>query len=420
MALRGPRFSGDPILEECFAGRHRMLFGEDGLPVKRVQHALIELGETIPDGPTGFFGNQTGAAVTSYKTRKGLVPNDPVVGAGTSKALDDDLFFDPPELDPAFAEFSPTVVAHRLEPFAALELAALIGAPLDSWRHMLGQFALTSLSSGLLLGIVAQSRSVELRPAFLAVADSVQPNGQSAEDFFDNAIIAGDSLATAFPFAAGDESRAFIVIRDTVILERETIRRESDGARAPVTLLGVLVHELTHVRNLSGNQALADTPDTDPDAFIDTALAQARTAATGIASADVVRRFVGEIVARHVHWILLQELAGTPGTIAVQTLAADQLGAGAFFYFVEVPPIYDTNGYGAGINAQGDRARFQQLELWMKLAAGQFFSDVPEQDDQSTLLFNAAAQLFADRAASPVLTAFPDDAGVFPGRGDFH
>lgn len=126
------------------------------------------------------------------------------------------------------------------------------------------------------------------------------------------------------------------------------------------------------------------------------------------------------MVARHVHWILLQELAGTPGTIAVQTLPADQLAAGTFFYFVEVPSIYDTNGYGAGINNQGDRARFQQLELWMRLAAGQLFSNVPEQDEQSTLLFSAAAQVFADRAASPVITAFPDDAGVFPGRGDFH
>ena len=56
----------------------------------------------------------------------------------------------------------------------------------------------------------------------------------------------------------------------------------------------------------------------------------------------------------------------------------------------------------------------------MKLAAGQFFSDVSEQDEQSTLLFNAAAQVFADRAASPVITAFPDDAGAFPGRDDFH
>jgi hypothetical protein len=53
MPLRGPRFSGAPILEECFAGGHRMLFGEDGLPVKPVQHALIELGETIREGRPG-------------------------------------------------------------------------------------------------------------------------------------------------------------------------------------------------------------------------------------------------------------------------------------------------------------------------------------------------------------------------------
>jgi hypothetical protein len=50
MPLRGPRFSGDPVLEERFAGRHRMLFGEDGIPVKRVQHTLIELGFSVHDG----------------------------------------------------------------------------------------------------------------------------------------------------------------------------------------------------------------------------------------------------------------------------------------------------------------------------------------------------------------------------------
>jgi hypothetical protein len=44
------------------------------------------------------------------ETDKDLTPNDSVVGAGTSKALDDDLFFGPPVLDPASTEFSPPVV----------------------------------------------------------------------------------------------------------------------------------------------------------------------------------------------------------------------------------------------------------------------------------------------------------------------
>ncbi|MFM2078291.1 MAG: hypothetical protein RJA49_2181, partial [Actinomycetota bacterium] len=93
MALRGPRFSGDPVLEECQAGRHRMMAPEDGLPVMRVQAALIELGRSIGDaGADGIFGQATGNAVSEYKRVKGLEPDDPVVGAGTSTALDDDLF----------------------------------------------------------------------------------------------------------------------------------------------------------------------------------------------------------------------------------------------------------------------------------------------------------------------------------------
>jgi hypothetical protein len=41
------RLAGDPVLEECLAGRHRMLAGEQGLSVKRVQQALLDLGLTV-------------------------------------------------------------------------------------------------------------------------------------------------------------------------------------------------------------------------------------------------------------------------------------------------------------------------------------------------------------------------------------
>lgn len=101
MPLRGPRFSGDPVLEECFAGRHRMLAPEQGLPVKRVQAALIELGGSVgPKVDDGIFGSDTGVAVSAYKASKDplLTPTDPVVGPGTSKALDDDLFLTPRRL----------------------------------------------------------------------------------------------------------------------------------------------------------------------------------------------------------------------------------------------------------------------------------------------------------------------------------
>jgi peptidoglycan hydrolase-like protein with peptidoglycan-binding domain len=94
-----------------------MLAPENGLAVMRVQAALIELGDSVgPGGADGAFGADTGAAVTRFKTSHSLDPTDPVVGTGTATALDDDLFFDPPILDPVFAEFSPLVVDHRVEP----------------------------------------------------------------------------------------------------------------------------------------------------------------------------------------------------------------------------------------------------------------------------------------------------------------
>src|SRR6185312_11924589 len=172
MPLRAARLTGDPILESCLNGTDKIFSGRDGLSVMRLQSALHDVGLSVGSaGTDGIFGSDTGAAVTTFKTSHGLVPNDPVVGPGTSRALDDDLFFDPAVLDPVFGEFSPAVVDHRLEQFVARELVALVLAPLDSWRHMLGRFTADALNSGQVLGITANSRGIDLREPFLAVAD---------------------------------------------------------------------------------------------------------------------------------------------------------------------------------------------------------------------------------------------------------
>jgi hypothetical protein len=124
-------------------------------------------------------------------------------------------------------------------------------------------------------------------------------------------------------------------------------------------------------------------------------------------------------VARHVHWIVQKELSsGIPGGTAIRTLDATKLAAAGLFYFIQFPIIYDSNGYGAGINAQGDAARFRQLELWLKLCASQSFSDVASEDQQSKLLFQTAAQFCADQLVNPVLD-FPEDDGLFPLSQDF-
>src|SRR6478752_6968726 len=146
MPLRSARLTGDPVLTQCQEGAHRMFAGEDNLSVMRLQSALLDLGLSVGShGADGIFGPDTGAAVTTFKNRHGLTPNDPVVGKGTAQALDDDLFRDPPELDPAFGEFSSAVVEHRLEQFVARELIAMLQTPFDSWRRMLATFALGAL-----------------------------------------------------------------------------------------------------------------------------------------------------------------------------------------------------------------------------------------------------------------------------------
>jgi Putative peptidoglycan binding domain len=101
MPLQAPRFAGDPTLEGCLAGNHRMTVGEQGPAVRKVQEALIDLGFSIPDGATGGFFNQTGTAVTAFKTSRGIFPNDPVVGVNTMAALDAECFDKPP---PPFTE----------------------------------------------------------------------------------------------------------------------------------------------------------------------------------------------------------------------------------------------------------------------------------------------------------------------------
>jgi hypothetical protein len=405
------------VLEACLAGEHRMLFGEDGLAVMRVQAALIDLGRSVgPKGADGIFGNDTGAAVSAYKVDKALQPSDPVVGPGTAQALDDDFFFDPPTLDPTFTEFSPAVVEHRLEPFVALVLAALIGAPLTSWRHMLGLFALNNLNSRGLLGIVARSRIEDLRAPFLAIAAPTQRGGVGAEAFFNAAATPDDSLGVTIPFDAQDGSRrSLIIIKDGVILGREAIVRTSTGARAAVTLQGVVVHELTHARNLANADLLLTTQDTDATVYADTALAQARSA-TGAQTVQVLRSFVEEICARHVHWVVLKEDAGDPN--APQFLPPDKLAEVTRFYFEEVSQIFDSNGYVAGINAQGQAQAFHQMDLWLQRCAAYSFTDDPAEEARTQALFRDAAAVCANNALNPPLD-FPEADGLFPRPADF-
>jgi Putative peptidoglycan binding domain len=243
MPLRGPRFAGDPVLEECFAGLHRMLAPEMGIGVKRVQSALMALGRDVgPEGADGTFGRLTGAAVSDYKAEKGLTPTDPVVGPGTSRALDDDLFFDPPERDPAFGDFAPFVAPdlsrphprakQRVESFVALELLGLAGT--------IRRAVLQALGDEDLLGIVLHSRRLDLVDRYAASAAPIQPDGTSAVELFDRGTAAAESSAGAtIAFSREDGSRAaLILVSDATVLSRavepitlgELLEREIDNA----------------------------------------------------------------------------------------------------------------------------------------------------------------------------------------------
>jgi hypothetical protein len=253
----------------------------------------------------------------------------------------------------------------------------------------------------------------------MEVADPVQLGGKTAEEFFDDHIVDdGSSLGLTVGFLVGGQPRAFIVIPDRVILGRGVITRRSDNTHAPAPLLGTICHELTHARNLANIQALVATPDTDTNAYADTALAQALSA-TGKPTSEVLHNYVAELTARHVHWIINKELDGIPGGMAVLGLPANKLVSAALLYFVELRSIYDSNGYGAGINAQGDAVRFPQLALWLSLCANQSFSDLPADDNQSKLAFQAAADFCADPVANSTLD-FAEEDGVFPLIQDFH
>ncbi|MFE7546434.1 peptidoglycan-binding domain-containing protein [Streptomyces gardneri] len=78
LQLESARFRGDPVLERIRAADTSAY----------LQYGLIDLDYAIPSGATGFFGNETPQAVTSFKQDEGLRPAAPVVGVETVTRLD--------------------------------------------------------------------------------------------------------------------------------------------------------------------------------------------------------------------------------------------------------------------------------------------------------------------------------------------
>lgn len=401
MVLKSARFSGDRILEQCAAGTFRMLAGQDSLSVMRVQEALQTRG--YPVGRLdGIFGPDTGAAVTAFKVDHNLNPSDPVVGPGTSKALDADLFVDPPSLDPAFGELAPYVAGHVAEPFVGFELNYLVTRPLDSLRHEIGFAMLSMLGSGFCLAIVAQSRAVDI------------PDVRVTAEAKNRMTNLGGSAVTV-PFVGTDGAdHVAIAIRDLTIMGR---RYSTDiyGRKAVVSLRGALCHELTHVRN--DHRDLGSTPDSDGSVYLDPGLAASLSASTGQPTANTFSHFVHEIVASHVEWITIREDAGDP--FAARFLPAAALAEAAHYYFAETDlSWFRDNGYMAACVRSGDNVTYRQIALWLRAAAGFTFSDNAEVNEISAQLFWDAAFAAESIAADPSAPHVPAD-GVYPAPGDY-
>lgn len=405
MPLRSARLSGDPVLERCLAGAHRMEAPEENLSVMRVQEALRALG-FAPGELDGIFGSTTGAAVSSYKQSRNLQPTDPVVGPGTSNGLDTELLTDPPGLDPDFGEVAPFVANHRLEPFAGFELAPLISAPLNSQRHDVGKFLRTALSSDLLLHLLAASRVGDIQ-------DPRVPAGVQA------------SLAGGLGTAAGVTAHftgtdglphVIILLDDRTIRGRRVLTHQPSGRTVKVTLRSVLCHELTHLRN--DGLGLENLPDFDTTTFLDAALASLMTTTTGTRTAHVFAQFAHEMNARHVTWIIEREEAGDP--FAAQFLQPVALSEAAHFYFAETDPafLFDDNGYIQTIRSRGHADTYNQIALWLRQVATMKSSDDAAAQQISAQLFLDAADSAEFTALNPALARPPGD-GLFPRDQDF-
>src|SRR5262249_33813323 len=114
----------------------------------------------------------------------------------------------------------------------------------------------------------------------------------------------------------------FMLVGDDVILGKAVTRQAGTGRTAPETLQDVLAHELAHVRHLALVEALRTSPNAAPDSFADPRAAAVLSTAVK-PTAGVMARYIDELVADHVEWVVRKEVEGTPA--AIPALAPNQL-----------------------------------------------------------------------------------------------
>jgi len=117
--LKAFRFKYDTVLENCLNGTFTLRVTnpfETGRHVRKVQQALLALGYALPlHGADGVYGPETASAVSQFKTKEGIWPNDGVVGPKTMAALDaqfaTEVPFPPPVLGPGDLTFDDFIEA---------------------------------------------------------------------------------------------------------------------------------------------------------------------------------------------------------------------------------------------------------------------------------------------------------------------
>jgi hypothetical protein len=427
--MTSPRFTGDRVLDACRenADTISQFRNADGLTVKRVQTALVErLIPVGPQGADGWFGPDTADAVVAYKRRKGLFPDDPVIGPGTSTALDDDFAVTAPGRDDDLGDFTEFCRWRRVEPFAAAELTDMQNAGFLSWQLMLALFALDGLDRHRIVGIAANSRLEDLEWHFLAVAANPQ-DGEPSWQFFEESVTtvrARNAYGMTVVFDDTDGVAAsYLAIQDDVLLGRAASTAPTVAGRVPKHVHEVLAHELTHARNLPQSEVDQLVPDSDANVFTDTAMAAQRSAVVqpnvgrAVRTAEELANFNDEITARHVGWIVEQERAGDPN--APGRLTPGALAAAVDVYVTTFPFIIHRNGYLATIAGRGESEKFAQLALWLAGAAKRSFSDVELENNRTRQLFADAAAFCALRAGDPLPPPLPEPDGLFPLPKDF-
>ncbi|MDX2241493.1 MAG: DUF4157 domain-containing protein [Leptolyngbyaceae cyanobacterium bins.302] len=131
--LTSPRFAGDEILEACYDGEKDKYLkrNAEGEAVAKVQQALVELGYPLPkSGVDGLYGDETGAAVASFKQDNGINPSDPVVGPQTMAELNR-RFQTQPSTPPPIIDDLPPCPTHTQANTSNFKLAgdALLAVP---------------------------------------------------------------------------------------------------------------------------------------------------------------------------------------------------------------------------------------------------------------------------------------------------